>query len=172
MRKALVGIMIGLMFVTTALLPSGGGAPAAGTGSSSGLTDEEVAVLAGLDYAAAWNDLAYLAGLGEKVAGTEAERSAQQYVYDRLSAMAMDKVVMETFPVASWTHYGTTMQIVSNGYEDVMTTTYGDSYSIWGYENHQMYAFGNENGGRTLVAPVVAEEIGVGRQVRAPLDER
>ena len=143
------------MFVTTALMPSGGGAPATGTGSSSGLTAEEVAVLDGLDYAAAWNDLAYLAGLGEKVAGTEAERSAQQYVYDRLSAMAMDKVVWETFPVASWTHYGTTMEIVSNGYEDVQTTTYGDSYSIWGYENHKMYTFGNENGGKTLVAPVV-----------------
>lgn len=155
MRKALVGILVGFMFVTTALMPSGGGAPATGTGSSSGLTAEEVAVLDGLDYAAAWNDLAYLAGLGEKVAGTEAERSAQQYVYDRLSAMAMDKVVWETFPVASWTHYGTTMEIVSNGYEDVQTTTYGDSYSIWGYENHKMYTFGNENGGKTLVAPVV-----------------
>jgi len=155
LRKALVGILVGFMFVTTALMPSGGGAPATGTGSSSGLTAEEVAVLDGLDYAAAWNDLAYLAGLGEKVAGTEAERSAQQYVYDRLSAMAMDKVVWETFPVASWTHYGTTMEIVSNGYEDVQTTTYGDSYSIWGYENHKMYTFGNENGGKTLVAPVV-----------------
>jgi hypothetical protein len=147
--------MIGLMFVATALTPSGGGAPSTGAGSTSGLTDEEVAVLGGLDYTAAWNDLAYLAGLGEKVAGTEAERSAQQYVYDRLSAMAMDKVVMETFPVASWTHYGSTMKIVTNGYEDVQTTTYGDSYSIWGYEDHLMYSFGNENGGRTLVAPVV-----------------
>src|SRR4030042_6719841 len=126
--------MIGLMFVATALTPSGGGAPSTGTGSTSGLTDEEVAVLGGLDYAAAWNDLAYLAGLGEKGAGTEAERSAQQYVYDRLSVMPMDKVVMETFPVASWTHYGSTMKIVTNGYEDVQTTTYGDSYSIWGYE--------------------------------------
>lgn len=155
MRKALVGILVGFMFVTTALMPSCGGAPATGTGSSSGLSSEEVAVLNGLDYTAAWNDLAYLAGLGEKVAGTEAERSAQQYVYDRLSTMAMDKVVMETFPVASWTHYGTTMEIVSNGYEDVQTTTYGDSYSIWGYENHKMYTFGTENGGKTLVAPVV-----------------
>lgn len=155
MRKGLVGVLVGFMFVTVALMPSGGGAPSTGTGSSSGLTAEEVAVLDGLDYSAAWGDLAYLAGLGEKVAGTEAERSAQKYVYDRLSAMAMDKVVMETFPVASWTHYGTTMKIVTNGDEDVQTTTYGDSYSIWGYENHQLYTFGNENDGKTLVAPVV-----------------
>ena len=67
----------------------------------------------------------------------------------------MDKVVWETFPVAAWTHYGTTLKIVSNGYEDVPVTTYGDSYSIWGYEDNVKYTFGNEDDGRTLVAPVV-----------------
>ena len=155
MDRRLVAFVIGSLFLTVAMIPVAGGAPSPGTGGTSGLTSEEVAILAGLDYTAAWNDLAYLAGLGEKVAGTAAERNAQQYVYDRLSEMAMDEVVMETFPVASWTHYGTTMKIVTNGYEDVQTTTYGDSYSIWGYENHQLYTFGNENGGKTLVAPVV-----------------
>lgn len=155
MNKRLIAGVVGALFLTVALVPIVGGAPTPGTGSTNGLTPEEVAVLAGIDYTAAWNDLAYLAGLGEKVAGTAAERNAQQYVYDRLNAMAVDKVVMETFPVAAWDHFGSTMTIVSSDNEDVPTTTYGDSYSIWGYENHVKYTFGNENDGKTLVAPVV-----------------
>jgi hypothetical protein len=155
MDKKAIAVAIGTLFVIVTLVPGGNSAPAPGTGSTSGLTQEEVAILADLDYTAAWNDLAYLAGLGEKVAGTQAEKDAQQYVYDRLSAMPLDKVVMETFPVAAWDHHGTTMVIVTNGNEAVPITTYGDSYSIWGYENHVMYTFGNENGGMTLVAPVV-----------------
>lgn len=151
----MVAVVIGTLFVAVALIPCAVGAPAPGTGSSSGLTPEEVAIMSKLDYTSAWNDLSYLASLGEKVAGTAAERNAQQYVYDRLSAMSMDKVVLETFPVASWTHYGTTIKIASNGLEDVPATTYGDSYSVWGYENHVIYTFGNENDGRTLLAPVV-----------------
>ncbi len=155
MQKKTLALAIGTLFVIVALLPGAGSAPSPGTGTTAGLTAEEVAVLAGLDYTSAWNDLTYLAGLGEKVAGTQAEKDAQQYVYDRLSAMDLDKVVMETFPVAAWDHKGTTMQIVSNGDEAVPITTYGDSYSIWGYENHVLYTFGNENNGRTLVAPVI-----------------
>jgi hypothetical protein len=143
------------------MMPVSVGAPQAGTGNTSGLTAEEVKVLSGLNYDRAWNDLATLAGMGEKVAGTPAERNAQLWVYDQLSALAMDKVVLETFPVASWTHYGTTMKIVSNGYEDIPITTYGDSYSIWGYEEHVQYTFGNENNGRTLVAPVVDAGLGL-----------
>jgi hypothetical protein len=155
MNNKSIAVAIGTLFVIVALMPGAGSAPRPGTGSTSGLTPEEVAILGDLDYAAAWNDLAYLASLGEKVAGTQAEKDAQQYVYDRLSALDVDDVVMETFPVAAWDHKGTTIQIVSNGYEDVPTTTYGDSYSIWGYEDHVMYTFGNENDGKTLVAPVI-----------------
>ena len=160
MDKKSIAVAVGTLFVIVALMPSGGSAPAPGTGSTSGLTPEEVAILAGLNYDAAWADLAYLAGLGEKVAGTQAERDAQMYVYNRLSAMDVDEVVWETFPVAEWNHYGTTMTIVTNAYEDVPTVTYGDSYSIWGYENHVMYTFGNENSGKTLVAPVVDAGLG------------
>lgn len=155
MNKKSIAVAIGTLFVIVAFVPGASSAPTPGTGTTSGLTPEEVAVLAGLDYTSAWNDLSYLAGLGEKVAGTQAEKDAQQYVYDRLSAMDLDKVVMETFPVAAWDHKGTTMEIVSNNNEAVQITTYGDSYSIWGYENLVPYYFGNENGGRTLVAPVV-----------------
>jgi hypothetical protein len=98
--------------------------------------------------------------MGEKVAGTVQERQAQQYVYDKLSAMDMDSVVIETFPVTAWVHYGTTVKIVSNGGEEVPATTYGDGYSIWGLEDHKPYYFGNTNGGKTLVAPVV--DLGLG----------
>ncbi len=155
MNKKSIALLVGTLFVVVAMIPGAGSAPRPGTGSTAGLTPEEVAILGNLDYTAAWNDLAYLASLGEKVAGTQAERDAQQYVYDRLSALDVDKVVMETFPVAAWNHYGTTMKIVTNGDEDVQTVAYGDSYSIWGYENHAPYYFGNTNGGKTLVAPVV-----------------
>ena len=155
LNKKSIAVAIGTLFVIVAFVPGASSAPSPGTGTTSGLTPEEVEVLAGLNYESAWNDLAYLAGLGEKVAGTQAEKDAQQYVYDRLSAMDLDKVVMETFPVAAWDHKGTTMEIVTNNNEAVQITTYGDSYSIWGYENHVPYYFGNENGGRTLVAPVV-----------------
>lgn len=155
MRKGLAAALVGFLFLTVASMPTSVGAPSTGTGSSSGLTDEEVSILNGLDYGSAWRDLATISGMGEKVTGTTAELNAQMYVYDRLSAMGMDKVVMEKFPVASWDHKGTTVSIVSNGNENIQATTYGDCYSIWGYENHKRYTFGNANDGETLIAPVV-----------------
>ena len=166
MKKGLAAVLIGFFFLTVAFMPSSGGAPATGTGSSSGLSPEEVQILKGLDYSSAWNDLAYISAMGEKVAGTEQERAAQQYVYNRFVQMGMDKVTWETFPVSSWRHYGTTVKIVSNGMEDVQATTYGDSYSIWGYEDHARYAFGNSNDGMTLTAQVVY----VGKGTHAEFD--
>ncbi|HUW43041.1 MAG TPA: hypothetical protein VMW02_02255, partial [Thermoplasmata archaeon] len=101
-----------------------------------------------------------ISGMGERVTGTVQELRAQQYVYDKLSGMSMDSVVMEKFPVSAWIHYGTTVKIVSNGNEGVPATTYGDGYSIWGATDHKPYYFGNTNGGKTLVAPVV--DLGLG----------
>lgn len=140
--------------MAVAFMPSSGGAPATGTGSSSGLTPEEVQILGGLDYANAWKQLETLSGMGEKVVGTAAERSGQQYVFDQLSAMSMDKVVMESYPADSWQHYGTTVTIQSDGNENVPATTYGSCYSIYGTKDKVPYAFGNTNDGKTLVAPV------------------
>jgi len=146
--------------LASGLIPFSGDARTIGSGSTSGLTPDEVAILSSLDLSNAWEELDIISAMGEKVAGTVQERQAQQYVYDKLSAMDMDRVVIETFPVAAWVHYGTTLKIISNGGEDVPATTYGDGYSIWGLEDHKPYYFGNTNGGKTLVAPVV--DLGLG----------
>lgn len=136
-------------------VPATTGAPAIGTGKSSGLTAQELKLLGELNLDNAWNQLGYLSSLGEKVAGSPAERSAQQYVYDQFSAMPMDEVWWQTFPVAYWEHYGTTVRITSNGNEPVVATTYGDCPSIWGKDNNVPYSFGNMDGGKVLVAKVV-----------------
>lgn len=154
MRRALAAAVLGIVLLTIAIAPQAIGAPALGTGNSSGLTPEERSILGGLDYAYAWDQLTTITGFGERVAGTEQERAAQQYVYDELSAMPMDEVVMETFPVQSWVHYGTTIQVVSPTSEPIPGTTYGDCYSIWGREYGKPYAFGNANDGKTLIAPL------------------
>jgi hypothetical protein len=155
MRKALAAILLGLVMTVLAAYPMVAGAPAIGSGSSSGLTPEEAMILKGLDYDNAWQHLEYLSGLGEKSAGTVQEAAAQQYVYDQFSSMAVDDVWWETFPVESWDHYGTTVKVVSNGGEDIPATTYGNSPSIYGTVDHKPYAFGNTNDGKTLVANLV-----------------
>jgi hypothetical protein len=146
--------MMAIMVLVFAV-PATTGAPAIGTGKSSGLSAQELKLLGGLNLDNAWNQLGYLSSLGEKVAGSPAERSAQQYVYDQFSAMPMDEVWWETFPVAYWEHYGTTVRIVSNANEPIVATAYGDSPSIWGKDNNVPYYFGNRDGGKVLVANVV-----------------
>ena len=74
--------------------------------------------------------------------------------------MPVDEVWWETFPVGNWRHYGTTVQIVSSGYEDVPATTYGDSPSVWGYNDGVPYFHGNFDHGTVLVAGVV--DVGYG----------
>ncbi len=160
MRRALAAAALGIVLFTIAIAPQAIGAPALGTGRSSGLTPEEESILGGLDYANAWNELTSITGFGERVAGTDQEWAAQQYVYDKLSAMPMDQVVMEDFPVQSWVHYGTTIQVVSPVSEPIPGTTYGDCYSIWGKAYGKPYAFGNANNGRTLIAPLI--DVGLG----------
>jgi len=154
MRRTTVWVTLGIVFLLVAIAPQTQAAPALGSGSSSGLTAEEKTILGGLDYGNAWNQLEAITGFGERVAGTDQERAAQEYVYGELKAMPMDRVVMETFPVASWVHYGTTLQIVSPTLEPIEGTTYGDCYSVWGKDAGVPYSFGNENRGKTLVAPL------------------
>ena len=145
--------------LSMALMPYSGDARTTGAGSI-GLTPDESAIINSIDLPYAWDQLIQISSMGEKVAGTIQELNAQKYVYEKLSEMKVDKVVMETFPVTSWVHYGTTLKIVTNNNEDVPVTTYGDSYSIWGLDANKPYYFGNTNGGKTLVAPVV--DLGLG----------
>ena len=151
-RKLLV--TLGIVFLLVTVAPQARATPALGTGSSSELTAQESAVLGGLDYAYAWDQLETITTFGERVAGTSQERAAQEYVYNELSAMPMDKVVMETFPVQSWINYGTSLQVVSPTAEVLPGTTYGDCFGIWGRDKGAPYAFGNADGGKTLVAPL------------------
>lgn len=136
-------------------MPVSMGAPSLGSGKTAGLTAHELEMLGELDYANAWEQLAYLSVLGEKVAGSPQEKAAQQYVYNEFTGMPMDEVWWETFPVAYWEHYGTTVRIASNENEPVTATTYGDSPSIWGTDNGHPYYFGNTEDGKVLVKEVV-----------------
>ena len=153
--RILMAVGIGVLFLALAATPVTVAAPPLGTGKTVGLTDHELEMLEELDLDHAWSQLVYLSSLGEKTAGSAEETAAQQYVYDQFSMMPMDEVWWETFPVSNWQHYGTTVKIVSNGYEDVPATTYGDCPSIWGTDDGMPYAFGNTNDGMTLVAEVV-----------------
>jgi hypothetical protein len=137
MKKTLAAVIVGFVMIVLAAVPMVAGAPATGTGSSSGLTPEEAAIIKGIDFDNAWNQLDYLGTLGEKSAGTDAETSAQQYVFDQFSAMAVDDVWWETFPVEKWDHFGTTVKILSNGDEDVLATTYGNAPSIYGTNDNK-----------------------------------
>ncbi|HDP97018.1 MAG TPA: hypothetical protein ENN25_04915, partial [Euryarchaeota archaeon] len=78
--------------------PQTTGAPSLGTGSSAGLTANEVAVLNKLDIDYAMDQLYAISSMGEKIAGDENERLAQGYVYETMSDMLLDDVVMESFP--------------------------------------------------------------------------
>ncbi|MGQ9587248.1 MAG: M28 family peptidase [Thermoplasmata archaeon] len=172
MKKAIVALLLAIVMSITAAAPFALGAPTMGTGSSSGLTPEEARVLKGLDYDHAWHQLEYLSSLGEKTAGSDEEKSAQMYMRDQFSQMAVDEVWWETFPVANWKHYGTTVKIVSNGYEDVPATVYGDTLSIWGRTDKKPYYFGNTNEGKTLVADVVDVGFGTKAEFEAVGDLR
>jgi len=136
-------------------MPVSYGAPPTGTGKTSALTAHELEMLGELDFGHAWEQLEYLSALGEKTAGSDEERAAQEYVYDEFANMPVDEVWWETFPVANWEHYGTTVRIASNGYEVVPATAYGDCPSIWGRDANVPYYFGNSADGKVLTAEVV-----------------
>jgi hypothetical protein len=151
---------VGLFFLIVTAMPLAYGDSAIGTQKPLNLTAEEQELIDRIDYYHAWSQLEYLSSLGEKTAGSDEERRAQQYVYDELSEMPVDEVWWETFRVGNWEHFGTTVKIVSNGYEDVPATIYGDSPSVWGKNDGVPYSYGNEDEGRTLVADVV--DVGYG----------
>lgn len=156
MRK-LVGIGLALVLAVVIAMPVSYGIPAIGSAKPKNLTADELELLERLDYDYAWNQLVYLSSLGEKTAGSEEERSAQQYVFNELSMMPLDEVWWETFRVANWDHHGTTVTIVlsDSEYEDIPATTYGDSPSVWGYDDGVLYTHGNVDNGKTLIAKVV-----------------
>jgi hypothetical protein len=148
------------MFVAVMAMPVSYGMPAIGSSKPLNLTPDEAGIIERLDYEHAWSQLVYLSSLGEKTAGSPEERAAQEYVYDQLDAMPLDEVWWEEFRVANWDHFGTTVKIVSNGYEEVPATTYGDAQSVWGYDDGKAYFHGNQEDGTVLVADVV--DVGYG----------
>ena len=159
MGRAL-GLGIGLLFLIVTAMPMAYGDPAIGSNKPLNLTVAEQDLVARIDYNHAWSQLEYLSTLGEKTAGSDEERRAQEYVHGELLKMPMDEVWWETFRVSNWEHFGTTVKIVSNDYEDIPATTYGDSPSIWGANDGAPYFLGNEDGGKTLVADVA--DVGYG----------
>ena len=120
-----------------------------------GMSEDEIQLLQGIDGENAWTHLEHLTSLGERVAGTEEELEAQQYVYDCMVEFELDDVVMEPFATSSWDHHGTTMIVTSPTWEDIPITTYGGCYSVWGMEDGVPYSFGTENEGETLTGAVV-----------------
>jgi hypothetical protein len=145
------------MVVVLALASAGAPAPAGAAGE---LTGEEEALLASLDVGATIAQLEYLSDLGEKVAGSEEETGAQQYVYDTLSAMPLDDVVLESFPTTSWNHEGDRLRVVSPGHRSFPTSVYGYDHAIWGRWFGERYRLGNRDGGKTLRARLV--DVGYG----------
>jgi len=159
MRK-LIGLGLGLLFVVVTAMPMAYGDPAIGSSKALNLTPDELEMIERLDYSHAWDQLEYLSSLGEKTAGSDEETRAQEYVFGQLSQMPLDEVLWEPFKVDNWEHFGTTVKIFSNGYEDVPATTYGDAPSVWGYDDDVAYYLGNQEGGTVLVADVV--DVGYG----------
>lgn len=149
-----------LFFATVLAMPMAYGAPAIGTAKPPTLTPDEQALIDSIDYDHAWSELVYLSSLGEKTAGSDEERRAQEYVYGELSKMSFDELLWEEFTVSNWEHSGTTVKIVSNGNEDIPATTYGDTPSVWGMNDGVPYSFATEPDGKTLVAEVV--DVGYG----------
>jgi hypothetical protein len=137
------------------------------------LTEQERAVLANLDYDHAWDQLEYLSTFPEKVAGSPQEAAAQEYIVEQFEAMGFEQgesLFREYFPTHTWVHAGTSVKIVSPGNRNIPATTYGDSHSIWGYDQGEPYYFGNHNDGKTLIAPVVDVGFGTAPEFEASGD--
>lgn len=168
-EKRMPALALCSTLVLVALLPGAAGVSGyrvSSTSGSGGMTQDEVAILAGIDVDNAWSELEYLASLGEKLGGTAEELFAQQYVFSRFMNMSLDEVVIEPFSTSSWVHHGTTLSITSPEVEEILTTAYGGCYSVWGTQDGEPYYFGNSNGGKSLIAQVVD----VGRGTLTELD--
>ncbi len=155
LRRGITAIVLCLIATASLLMPYAAAGPRPSTGDASWLTEEEMSVLSTINYDRVWDELEYLSGLGEKVAGSPEERAAQEYVKAKLDTMGMDLVTWETFPTKTWVHYGTSVTITSPTTEPVRATTYGDSHSIWGMDSGMPYSWGNADDGKTLIGPVV-----------------
>lgn len=169
--KKMLVLALCLTLAGTSLIPGLGASSASKDGAaytvtSGGMTTAEEELLGGIDLDNAWTHLEYLGSLGEKAAGTSLELQAQQYVYDIMDSMNLDRLDMETFSTKSWKQQETSMRITSPEIEEIQATTYGGCYSIWGTEDGMPYYFGNSNGSRTLVA----ELVDVGRGTLAELE--
>jgi Iap family predicted aminopeptidase len=161
MNKKISCLLVFLIFFVSALPVPAIAAP------PSSLTPEEQAVLSLLDYDRVWNQLEYLSTFPEKVSGSPEETAAQEYVYQQFQQMGMDEINRETFDSQSWSHAGTRLKILSPQAEVIPVTTYGASYSIWGKDDGKPYGFGNQNQGKTLVAPLVNAGFGTASEFGA-----
>ncbi len=160
--KKLIGVGLVVMLVAVMAMPFVNGMPVIGTQKPRNLAADEIDLIDRIDYDHAWNQLEYLSALGEKTSGSIEELMAQEYVRDELLEMPLDEVWWETYHVANWDHHGTTVDIVMEDdmLEAVPATTYGDSPSVWGYDDGDLYTHGNCDDGKTLVAEVV--DVGYG----------
>ena len=134
--------------------------PAPGAAAPGGTSPEEAALLSSLDVDGTIDRLAYLSGLGEKLAGTEREHDAQRYVYDALSAMPLDDVVTESFPTTSWSHEDDSLRVMEPLDESFLTSIYGYDRGIWGEWFGTPYSLGNRDGGTILRARLM--DVGYG----------
>lgn len=150
-----ISILICLIVISIAVpLTSVVGAP------PTALSPEEKAIMEMLDYDHAWQQLEYLSSFPEKVAGSPEEAAAQEYIYQQFLEMGFENIEKQNFPTHTWVHKGTQLLIVAPENEPIPAATYGDSHSIWGRDQGKPYYFGNTNGGKTLIAPVV--DVGFG----------
>jgi len=131
------------------------GAPASGQVPDEDLTSAEQALLGTLDVGATIDQIEHISEMGEKVAGTQEEHAAQAYVYDTLSVMPLDEVVMESFPTTSWTHDGDSLRVVGPVREAFATSVYGYDRAIWGQWFGDRYRLGNREHGKVLRARLV-----------------
>ena len=158
MNKKITSFLIALsiIFSTTPAQTANATPPA--------LTSIEQAVLNLLDYDRVWRQLEYLSTFPEKVSGSPEETAAQVYIYQQLEEMGMDELAWETYDSQSWVHAGTSLKVITPQEMDIPVTTYGASHSIWGINNGSPYYFGNQNDGKTLVAPLVNAGFGTAEE--------
>jgi len=167
MKAKLLAIVIGMLFVAVTALPFTQAAPPTGQGNSSNLSPTEAYLVNSLNIGNAMSQLEKISGMGEKIVGTAEEHSAQEYVYNEMTEMSLDSVVMETYPTTSWEHSGDKITIVSPVSENVPGTIYCYNYGIWGKWFGEYYSFGNADNGKKLTAPVVNVGLGTNADFKA-----
>jgi len=92
-KSSIVALVIGALMVAVAVIPTVGANPPVGQGSQRNLSSEEAYLLDSLDIDNAMEQLMTISSMGEKISGDPAEWAAQEYVYEQMSGMSLDKVV-------------------------------------------------------------------------------